>query len=122
MKRSIFAFALILFAAIAFGENAVLSMKVTGMTCGGCEAKFKSVATKVNGIAEVKEVSAEKGSATIAYDPALITAEKAIQTLAENTGYTITATTSIGQVQVEGKPAGCCIKGQKNPACNKNKE
>jgi copper chaperone CopZ len=115
-------FSLVLLTGImlfSFAENSLLNLKVSGMHCGGCEMKFKSAAAGIKGISEVKEVSAEKGSATISYDPAQITAEKAVQSLAENTGFTISATTALGEVQSEGKPSGCCMKGQKSAGCKK---
>jgi copper chaperone CopZ len=120
MKKIIYLVLFIVLFISAFAENAILNLKVTGMHCGGCEMKFKTEAAKIKGIEDVNEVSAEKGTASILYDPEVITAEKAIQSLAENTGYTITATTSIGVVQVEGKPTSCCMMGQKSGACQKN--
>ena len=116
---------LILLLAVGLGlyaENPTLDLKVSGMHCGGCENKFKAAATKIEGIDEVTAVSAASGTATIRYNPSEISAEKAVQALAEATGYTVTATTSLGMVQSEGKPAGCCSKGQSNPACKKSEK
>jgi Zn2+/Cd2+-exporting ATPase len=121
MKKILSLFIVLAFAITALAENPTLNLKVSGMTCGGCENKFKSAATQIPGIQEVMAVSAAEGSATIKYDPAIISAEKAVQSLAESTGYTITANTSLGMVQSEGKPAACCQKGKKTAAC-KNPE
>lgn len=103
-------------------ENPTLDLKVSGMHCSSCENKFKAAATKISGIEEVTAVSASSGTATIRYNPSEISAEKAIQSLAEATGYTVTGTTNLGVVQSEGKPAGCCSKGQSNPACKKTEK
>ena len=122
MQKIIPFFLLLGFGMIALAESSLLQLKVTGMHCGGCEAKFKTVAAGIKGIEEVKAVSAADGTASILYNPSLISAEKAIQSLAENTGYTVTATTSLGTVQSEGKPAGCCMKGEKSAACKKTQK
>ena len=122
MKRIFPLFLLLAFVMNAFAENPTLDLKVTGMHCGGCENKFKAAAVKIEGIDEVTAVSAANGTATIRYNPSEISAEKAIQSLAEATGYTVTATTSLGTVQSAGKPAGCCSKGQNNPACKKSEK
>lgn len=118
MKKIVIVFLLTctMLGVFAKGESE-LSLKVEGMHCGGCETKFKTAASKITGIVKVKSVSAEAGSASILYDPSVITAEKAIQSLAENTGYTVSATTAMGEVQAAGKPSGCCMKGQKSPGC-----
>lgn len=122
MKKIFPLFLLLAFVMNAFAENPTLDLKVSGMHCGGCENKFKTAATKISGIEEVTAVSAENGTATIRYNPSEISAEKAVQSLAEATGYTVTATTTIGTVQSEGKPAGCCTKSGGNPACKKTEK
>jgi Zn2+/Cd2+-exporting ATPase len=122
MKKILPFFLLLAFSLVVLAESSLLNLKVNGMHCGGCENKFKASATQIKGIEEVTAVSASEGTATIRYDASLISAEKAIQSLAESTGYTITATTSLGMVQSEGKPAGCCQKGQSTAACKKSEK
>lgn len=111
---------LIFICMIAFTVSAeTLNLDVKGMTCGGCESKFKSAAKDVKGIEEVNSVSASSGKAVITYDEKATTPEEAIKALAEKSGFTVSASTANGAVSAEGKPAGCCAKGEKNPACKK---
>ena len=63
--------------------------KVTGMTCGGCEAKVKSSLLLLPGVTEV-EVSKEKQTATISMDKHIALTE--FQSALEKK-YSITATT-----------------------------
>ncbi len=111
---------LLLFMAITFSTAfaaKTLNLSVKGMHCGGCETKFKTVAEDINGITEVTSVSAANNNAVIVFDEKTTTEEKIIRTLAEQTGYTISSTNSSESITVSGKPAGCCMKGQSNPAC-----
>ncbi len=100
--------------------NTTLNLTVKGMHCGGCETKFKTVAAKVNGIVEVKSVSAANSNAVIVYDEKTTTPEKAIKALADQTGYTVSATAGTTVTTATGKPAGCCMSGQSNPACKQS--
>jgi len=99
-----------------------LNLSVKGMHCGGCETKFKSLATSIAGVTEVKSASAANSSAVIEYDEKVISSEKLITSLAEKTGYTIANLAGNNAAVVSGKPAGCCQKGQSNPACKKGEE
>lgn len=103
----------ILFISTSLIAGNTLSLSVKGMHCGGCETKFKTLATNINGIETVSEVSATEGTATIVYNEKVISAEKAIEELATQSGYTISAVTSMGAVSAEGTPAACCKKGTK---------
>jgi copper chaperone CopZ len=51
------------------------TFKVTGMTCGSCEALLKDATTKVEGVKSI-EPNAEKGTAVVTYDPAKTNEEK----------------------------------------------
>lgn len=111
---------LLLLVAITFSTifaKSTLNLSVKGMHCGGCETKFKAKATDINGISDVTSVSSANSTAVIVYDEKVISADKIIQTLAAQTGYTITASTGNTTTTAEGKPAACCQKGQKNAAC-----
>lgn len=96
--------------------NKTVNLSVKGMHCGGCEVKFKSTATKIDGVQEVSAVSAANSNATIIYDEKTTTEEKLIAALAEKTGYTIAVAANAGTT-VAGKPAGCCMSGKSNPSC-----
>lgn len=112
---------LLLLLVITFSTvfaKSTLNLSVKGMHCGGCETKFKTTATAIKGITEVKSVSAENSSAVVEYDEKTVSAQQIIKTLAEQTGYTVSASTGSEVTTVEGKPAGCCQKGQNNPSCS----
>jgi len=47
------------------------TLHVEGMTCGSCAVTIRVAATKLDGVASV-EVSYDKGTATVQYDPAKI--------------------------------------------------
>ena len=105
----------------AFGNN-TLNLTVKGMHCSGCETKFKSAASNVKGIVEVTSVNAAAGNAVITYDEKIITPEKAVQELADKSGFSVSASTEKGVSSAEGKPAVCCMKGQNNPSCTKGEK
>ena len=70
----------------------VVTLRVAGMTCGGCVLGVRKVLTRLDGV-EKAEVSYEKGIATVTFDARKVTVEQmvaAIRTL----GYTATPTKS----------------------------
>ena len=68
--------ALLLSVPLAWaGEPAKTTVKVEGMTCGGCVAAVKIQLKKTEGVTAY-EVSLEKGEADVSYDPAKTTPEK----------------------------------------------
>ena len=96
---------LMLFAAIAFGGIAaatatrvvatqvepakatkVCTVKVTGMTCSGCEAAVRLAAKQIDGVKDAK-ASYAKGTAEVTYDPAKTAPDAIARTIAEKTGY-----------------------------------
>ena len=120
MKKTQF---LILLLSIAISgqlmANTSLNLSVKGMHCGSCEKKFKTAAGGISGVVEVASVSADNGNAVIVFDEKTTSTDKVIKALAEKTGYTITASTG---ATAEAKPAGCCMKGQKEAACTKKEK
>jgi len=62
------------------------TLKITGMTCGGCAVAVKMAAKKVDGVAEAN-VSYENGRADVTYDPAKTTPEKIAKAITENSGF-----------------------------------
>lgn len=64
----------------------VCTMKVTGMTCSGCEAAVKLAAKKVDGVKDAK-ASYAKGTADVTYDPAKTGPDAIAKAIAEKTGY-----------------------------------
>ncbi len=64
----------------------VCSLKVTGMTCAGCEAAVKIAAKKIDGVTDVT-VSYNKAAAEVTYDPAKTTPDAIAKVIREKTGY-----------------------------------
>lgn len=64
----------------------VVTLKVTGMTCGGCEAAVQHAARKVDGVKAVKADS-DKGIAEVTYDPAKTTPAAIAKVITEKSGF-----------------------------------
>ena len=60
-----------------------VTLEITGMSCGHCVAAVKGALGRVDGV-QVQEVKV--GSATVAYDPRTVTAERIAQAV-EDEGY-----------------------------------
>lgn len=70
----------------AKAETKVCTLKVTGMTCGGCEAAVRGAARRVAGVTDVK-VSYAKGSAEVTYDPRKTTPEAIAKVITQRSGF-----------------------------------
>jgi copper chaperone CopZ len=64
----------------------VFTMKVTGMTCSGCEAAVEMAAKQIDGVKAAK-ASYAKGTAEVSYDPARTAPDAIAKTIAQKTGY-----------------------------------
>lgn len=64
----------------------VCTIKITGMTCSGCEAAVKIAAKQIDGVKDAKASYAE-GTAEVTYDPAKTTPEAIAKGIAQKTGY-----------------------------------
>ena len=64
----------------------VCTLKVSGMTCAGCEVAVKIAAKKVEGVTEVV-VSYNKAAAQVTYNPAKTTPEAIVKVIQAKTGY-----------------------------------
>ena len=64
----------------------VCTLKVTGMTCSGCEAAVKLAAEQIDGVKAAK-ASYAKGTAEVTYDPAKTAPDAIAKTIAQKTGY-----------------------------------
>lgn len=67
-------------------KSVTCTLKVTGMTCGGCAAAVKMAAKKVDGVADA-DVSYEKGRAVVTYDSAKTTPEKIAKAITDGSGF-----------------------------------
>ena len=63
-------------------------LKVTGMTCSGCEAAVKLAAKRIAGV-KVAKASYARGTAEVTFDPAKTTADAIAKTIAQKTGYKV---------------------------------
>lgn len=64
----------------------VVTLKVTGMTCGGCEASVQHAARSVDGVKAVK-ANSDKGIADVTYDPAKTTPAAIAKVISEKSGF-----------------------------------
>ncbi len=89
-------FAFVLFASVvphtAFAQSrdeaatAVCTLKITGMTCGGCEGAVKVAAKKVDGV-KVVTASYKSGTAEVTYDPAKTSPDAIAKVVTEKSGF-----------------------------------
>lgn len=70
------------------GQTQVVTLKVSGMVCGGCEVAVKMAANKVDGVKDVK-ASHEKGTAEVTYDPSKTNAEAIARAITKNSGFKV---------------------------------
>ena len=66
----------------------VVSLKIDGMTCGGCVYGVKKVLTRLNGVSKAV-VSYETKSAVVTFDPARVSVAKMVRAI-KTLGYTAT--------------------------------
>ncbi|HZP86397.1 MAG TPA: heavy metal-associated domain-containing protein [Burkholderiales bacterium] len=62
-----------------------LTLKVSGMTCGGCVRSVKNVLEAQRGV-QSAEVSLDNGEARVRYDPSLASVQQ-LQCAVEDAGY-----------------------------------
>ena len=65
----------------------VCTLKVTGMTCAGCEAAVRMAARSVDGVTDVK-VSYAKGNAEVTFDPSKTTPSVLAKVVTDKSGFT----------------------------------
>ena len=58
-------------------ESSVVTLRITGMTCGGCVLGVRKVLTKLDGVTKAV-VSYENGTAVVTFDPSKTNAERMI--------------------------------------------
>ena len=67
-------------------QVATCTLKVTGMTCGGCEGAVKLAAKRVQGVKSVT-ASARSETAEVSYDPAKTSPDVIAKAVTENSGF-----------------------------------
>lgn len=68
------------------GHAAVCTLKVTGMTCGGCEAAVKMAAKRVDGVTSAT-ASAKSGTAEVNYDPSKTSPDAIAKAVSTSSGF-----------------------------------
>lgn len=64
----------------------VCTLKVSGMTCAGCEAAVRMAARSIDGVSDVKASYAKK-NAEVTYDPAKTSPELIAKVITEKSGF-----------------------------------
>jgi copper chaperone CopZ len=72
----------------------VCTLKVSGMTCAGCEAAVRIAARTVDGVTDVK-VSYAKGNAEVTYDPSKTTPVAIAKVITDRSGFKAEPTTPV---------------------------
>lgn len=67
-------------------QGQVCTLKVAGMTCGGCEAAVKSAAKKVDGVKDAR-VSYKTGTAEVTYDATKTSPQSIAKAITEKSGF-----------------------------------
>lgn len=75
-------------AAQSKSSTKVCTLKVTGMTCAGCETAVKIAARTIDGVTSVA-ASYKRGTAEVTYDPAKSTPAAIATAIADKTGYKV---------------------------------
>jgi copper chaperone len=93
MRYWVFALVLLTFAATHSiaqtrddAATAVCTLKITGMTCGGCEGAVRVAAKKVDGVKGVT-ASHKAGTAEVTYDPAKTSPEAIAKVVTDKSGF-----------------------------------
>jgi len=87
----------------------LVSMNISGMTCGGCESAIKTTLAKMDGVVSVKKVCYQSGTAMVYVDPAKMKDKSSMTTAVANKGFNAeiipaVAKTTDGKVsKVDGK-------------------
>lgn len=66
--------------------TSVVTLKITGMTCGGCVLGVRKVLTRLDGVTKA-DVSYDKGTAVVNFDPRRATVNQMIAAI-KTLGYT----------------------------------
>ena len=82
----VMAFVLSAGASSAFATVRTVTLKVNGMTCGGCATSVEKALTGTDGVAKAR-VSYERGRAVVKYDDQKVTVAK-LREIINSTGMT----------------------------------
>lgn len=71
------------------GDLQQVKLEINGMTCEGCESSVKHVLSGKKGVLEAK-ASYEEGTASVIFNPSLVSPEILKKAIEEEVGYTVT--------------------------------
>jgi copper chaperone CopZ len=81
----IFALALTLCVSTVLAANRTVTLRVRGMTCGGCATSVEKALKATEGVMDAR-VSFERGKAVIKYDAQKVTVDK-LRMVIQSTGF-----------------------------------
>ncbi len=79
---------LTLFVAVVFAAITEKTLRVNGMTCGGCSASVEQALKKVDGVVEVKAKFGPEGTVWVKYDDKKVVLAKIKQAI-NDTGFKV---------------------------------
>ena len=88
LALSTVALTLTLFAVVAFAAITEKTLRVNGMTCGGCSASIEHALKKVDGVVEVKAKHGPEGTVWVKYDDTKVELAK-IKQVIRDTGFEV---------------------------------
>lgn len=100
----LFALFLALGTATAFADAKEVTIKIAGMTCGGCAASLQQALQETPGVLEAK-VSYEKGEAWVKYDDRKITLAR-LREVINSTGFKAVEEKPAKKASAKGDPRG----------------
>ena len=80
--------ALTLLAVVAFAAITEKTLRVDGMTCGGCSSSVEQALKKVDGVMEVEATHGTKGTVRVKYDDQKVGLAK-IKQVINDTGFKV---------------------------------
>jgi copper chaperone CopZ len=88
------------------GNCEKVAMKVTGMTCGGCEKSVEACLMKIDGVLKVEKVDHASGTAMVCIDPSKVKSD-ALTTAVSAKGYGAEIMPAVAKTDATGEAAGC---------------
>lgn len=88
-------------------EVTKVTLKVEGMTCGGCEVAVRRAAKQVDGVKDVT-ASVAKGTAEVTYDASKTNPEAIARAITEHSGFKASVPKGEPPKNSPSKKAACC--------------
>lgn len=88
------------------GKCEVVSMNISGMTCGGCESSITTALMKQEGVFKVVSIDHKSGLATICFDPTKVESDK-LAKLVTKKGYKTEIMAAVATDELEAHYKTC---------------